>query len=482
MRTAPTSAHNSARAVSVNLKPFGVLLLCCAASLAQAESIYLKPITARPSEYCFDPDSIALRRALAAPPPELDTQLDAHAFADDVQFLRTLMRRVYAGYLDLAQLPHFDVDAFFMRWEKSLRNKPRRAKVSFDEAVVRPLVELQLALPDLHETALGADNLIDDPRLQVREYQAPVDDSLQTCDNDPASASRPVLAKQLSKTGALTSILTLSARGDRKSIAVTCGDRTITLIPRAEVPAPTTRLPAYEWQAMGNAVAITLRQFAIGPPEVATRLKQLAQDYPQHALSTNIVFDLRNNGGGSLEYIFAWIDKAVRGHWSSYPRLERTGALAPCSVWNAIVERQIHDGRVDDAQARDEREALQGQWQSQSAQSGLQLTVGEHEGHATRPYSGRVFVLVSKRSGSSGELAAVLLKHALHATIVGERTAGAMQFGEARRFVLPATGIVWQMPTKRFFFDTEVEGVGIPVDVYLEDINAPIAAIAPLFH
>jgi hypothetical protein len=53
-----------------------------------------------------------------------------------------------------------------------------------------------------------------------------------------------------------------------------------------------------------------------------------------------------------------------------------------------------------------------------------------------------------------------------------------MQYGEARRFVLPHTRLVVQIPTKRFVFDGPVEGVGLPIDMYLEDIDQDAMGVA----
>jgi hypothetical protein len=107
------------------------------------------------------------------------------------------------------------------------------------------------------------------------------------------------------------------------------------------------------------------------------------------------------------------------------------------------------------------------------------LDAGHREGRGERPCAGRVCVLVNRRSGSSGELAAVQLRRALGAAVLGERTAGVLQYGEARRFALPRTGVVCQLPTKRFFFDEDVESVGWPVDGYLDPIDRAAADLVP---
>ena len=54
-----------------------------------------------------------------------------------------------------------------------------------------------------------------------------------------------------------------------------------------------------------------------------------------------------------------------------------------------------------------------------------------------------------------------------------------MQYGEVRRFVLPHTGLVCQVPARCFFFDTAVEGVGVPVDVYLERSEQDVTDLIP---
>ena len=90
--------------------------------------------------------------------------------------------------------------------------------------------------------------------------------------------------------------------------------------------------------------------------------------------------------------------------------------------------------------------------------------------------------LVDRFSGSSGELAALELRCALGAILVGERTAGTMQYGQLQRFVLPRTGLVWQVPTRRFFFEEAVEAVGLAVDAYLEQIDADAADLVPLLE
>ncbi|MBI3971440.1 MAG: hypothetical protein HY332_09135 [Chloroflexi bacterium] len=448
-------------------------------------SPYLGPDVVRGCSYCFDPESALLRRALTQPAPHEHTHLPSAPLLEDIGFFHRLMQQAYAGYPDLLHHRAFDPDAFFAEWAATIRGAG--PELSFREGIVGPLVALRRVLPDGHLTIRGAEAALDrDARLTFHEYQgihAVAFDSA-ACTLDGLAGARPAtfrLAPMLRADGNAVQILTLSAAGKRPSLTIDCGARQVTLQRRPPTPAPIARPPrvaAYEWRLVGDTAVITLWHFA-GPAAVRDQLRRLAADYPLHAARPRVLFDLRGNAGGSLEYLDAWIAQACRGEWHSYPRLEIVGALWPCSLWNVVVEQQIREGSVDSAEARGERDRLRAGWAPPPPAQTAHLDLGLRPSTAIHPYRGQVFVLVDRHSGSSGELAAVQLKRALGATLVGERTAGVMQYGEARRFVLPRTGLVCQLPTKRFFFDEDVEAIGWPVDVYLEDIGQDVVAIVP---
>ncbi|HEX2037036.1 MAG TPA: S41 family peptidase [Chloroflexota bacterium] len=458
-------------------------------------SPYLPPEAARGCRYCFDPHSPSLRRALTGPSPQPDTPLVAADLAADLEFLHRLLKRQYAGYPDLLQQRDFDADRFFTTWVDGVRRAG--PEVSFRQGVVEPLAALRAAHPDNHFTFSGADWLLDqDERLVVHEFQAVLDRPQL----DLASLRFPDLpgvrwgtlrrAPLLRADGTTCHIVTVSGAGGQQTLRLDQhpgehdeGDGLggLHLQRRPATPPPAARapeIPAYEWRVVGDTSVVTLRSF-FNRTAVYEALARFVADFPRHATQPRILFDLRGNGGGTLGYVQQWLQQAVHGSWRSYPRLEIVAGLWPCSRWNQLVMMQIQEGRVDDALAAEERERLRASWPVLPPSQPTVLDAGDRPGRAAHTYGGQVFVLIDRHAGSSGELAALELKAALGATILGERSRGTMQYGEVQRFVLPRTGVLCQVPTKRFYFDGEVESVGVAVNCYLQQIDQDAGEVVP---
>ena len=190
----------------------------------------------------------------------------------------------------------------------------------------------------------------------------------------------------------------------------------------------------------------------------------------------------------------ALLHRLLRQHYAGYPDLLQHPTFDPEAFFAAWIGRVATGGAGTTFRERvveplvalrlvhpDGHLTVEGAGPLLAAEPppGPRFDPGVRRGGATDPYPGRVVALVDRHSGSSGELAALELRRALGAILVGERTAGTMQYGQLQRFVLPRTGLVWQVPTRRFFFEEEVEGVGLPVDAYLERIDTDPAALVP---
>jgi len=147
--------------------------------------LYLAPEAGCGCPYCFDPDSTALRYALLRGGPGADTPIATADLAKDVRWYHQLLRRQYAGYIDLVRHVDFDVDAFFADWEQVLlRAGPA---LPFRDAVISPLITLLSAVPDGHLTFRGAGpRLANDERITAHEYQALVIPDFRTHTADAA--------------------------------------------------------------------------------------------------------------------------------------------------------------------------------------------------------------------------------------------------------------------------------------------------------
>jgi hypothetical protein len=415
--------------------------------------------------------------------------LSAPALADDVRDLHAAMEHLYAGYPELLQNPRFDVDQFFAAWEDGVRKAG--ATITFGEGVLKPFVELRKVQQDNHLAMFSwGVRLTRRPELVISEYQA--EGHVAGLDAERCSFGGLVpmpgtvsVAREMSKERTVE-ISTFSARSTADALDVRCGDTT-TRFERRPPPRDedTGALPPYEWHTVGDATVISVRRLYGSPKDEAT-LAQLVKDYDLHRKKPVIVFDFRGNGGGNDGYVYRWIARAVRGPWpSAYLSLHDVQGASPCGDWNALVEHQIEYERVDDADAKRERDDY---WKKTvpSPQDPVQILVGSKPemGEAKAPYTGRVFVLVDRWAGSSGESAPDALRLALHATLIGERTAGFAEFGNIRPWIMPRTGIGWQLASKRNYYEAPRDGVGQPVAVYLDAnrMDAPVDALVPLLE
>jgi hypothetical protein len=323
--------------------------------------------------------------------------------------------------------------------------------------------------------------------LNVHEYQAPLPGSAFPFDGCEVEGATRVFADTLrvapvlGPSGAATPWVTVSASGAKDSVRLHCPSQTVVLRRRAPlVPASAAQQtePAYRWHAEGDTAVIRISRLG-GSTADLENLEQFVRDYPKHARFPHLVFDFRGNGGGNDGYVYRWIAQAKRGLWFSGADTRIIGGLFPCADWDRVVRMQLLDGTVDAASAKSVRAALRAKWPRHPPDQREVFRKGLEDDRAQAPYAGTIQVLVDRRSGSSGESAPWVLQQALGATVIGERTAGYSAFGDVVTVVLPRTGVQFNVPTKRNWFSTPMEAVGIPNDVYLPDPEVPLEQILP---
>jgi hypothetical protein len=447
----------------------------------EREPMYLPPSQTGGSAYLFDPASPRLRRAVARPFPRPDDLIDARLLANDLEFLRQALRKEYVGYPELLQQPDFDVEDLFDRHIARLRAGP--GEVSFAEGALTLLAALKRRIRDRHFGLLGAQ---EDPGLLYREYQATLSGRpprLEGCTAEGIAPSTLRMAP-LARAGRTASwLLTVSAhpRGDTLTLACGTDRHELRLRPRSVREPRQHELPAYEWRRWKGSAVMRIRRLK-GPPAEQEKLRRMTEDYAQHRRATSLVFDLRGNEGGNDSFVSRWIDQARSGSWNiGHAEVFPAGSHLPWLIWNHLVWNDIAFGRIDDPAAIAEREKQRADWPKPGLPPALRFETGTVESHSRRPYPGRTFVLMDAACGSSGESSAWMLRQALGAILVGERSAGYLEYGNQRKLVLPATQLVWSFSTKRNHYSQPVEAVGLPPDYYLapEDMAAPVEQLLP---
>ncbi len=451
---------------------------------AGSSDIYLSPAETGGKPFLFNPDSQALREIAKRKPPRPDDLLDARDLASDLAFLRAALRKEYAGYPELLQIPDFDVEAFFDQKIASLRRGPR--KVTFREGALDVLFTLRGKLTDRHLTVRGGY----EPRdVLFAEYQATFEAGApdpKTCAVLDAPAATLRVAPVVLDERRRATLLTLSAHRRAPGLELSCAGKSVSLTERRHRPFEEGERgrPAYEWRRIEDAAVIRIRRF-YGGREDEARLRQLAKDYGEHRKAATIVFDLRGNEGGNDGYMSRWVDEAKSGPWDfQIAQVYPIGAHMPWFSWNDNVWSGLTQGTIDDPEAVEERRTLRQGWPKRASTLSPQFLRSATTSSAKAPYHGKVVVLVDGACGSSGESGAWLLKQALGALFVGERSAGYLEYGNQRELVLPRTGLVWAFATKRNYYEGPVEGVGLPPDVYLpaELMSAPAESLLPLLR
>lgn len=423
------------------------------------------------SDYCLDPDSPVLRRALTAPRKRPSDRVAARALAADVDALHLFLREQYVGWSELDRHLDRTADAWFDAWARDLREGP--SEITVAEGFLDRWTSLRGAHRDMHLALDGwARAIAEHPALAVRELQAPLDGPLaEECAVRGEGRVEPGTlreAVEIGVDGTPVPIVTVSVEG-ADEVQLVCPDRTHTLRARPRA-GRLAEGPVYELEIVeveGRTTAIVTVRRLLGSIRDLERLSRIAEDYPAWSHADRVVFDFRGNGGGDDGYVWDWVKAAVRGRFDVGESVERVGASGDCSTWNWRVASHVVAREIDTEAARAELARLRAGWTpretlpSQRAKR-LRLTAS-----AALPFQGDVLVLVDRGSVSSGERGPELLALTTGATLVGERTGGWMEYGGVRPFVLPRTGMVVQVPTRRHHFAEPREGVGLSVPVYL---------------
>jgi hypothetical protein len=248
--------------------------------------------------------------------------------------------------------------------------------------------------------------------------------------------------------------------------------------PRANEPTALDRDgPVLEEHIVDGVLALRIRRFH-GTKDDDQILKDWAADHTRHFRFDRIVLDLRSNGGGNDTYCYDWMADHLPAATMVAPddRIWMVGDKY-LGMWNAAVATTATQG--EDAVPSWLREG-----RPQPAPDAELAVVSGTDNHmpaGESPWTGQMLVLTDRRTGSSGESVAWMLREGLGARVAGRPTAGVIRFGMAAPYLLPRSGLFLILPTKINYYPREVELAGIPVDVDLSPVM-PLEDVAVYFN
>ncbi len=291
----------------------------------------------------------------------------------------------------------------------------------------------------------------------------------------------PWLAQYDNENSGIVEALFTVVYGDIKANTLICGTKEIELIPH-NANDPTKKKSSlkdeknYTFENIDGFSWIKIKSFS---SRFNTELTAFVNDAKQHLKNKNIVIDLRGNGGGSNRYAYEWIKHLVKDEiilGSAYQRY--SSDVLAIRANHLIIDRiKLSTGKPagQDKNKLEKRidkliEQIENAPEQEMKYDG-EIAVS---GKASSKYNGRVIVLIDHNTASSAENFVFALKALPNSIIVGEPSGGFIEAGEVGVILLPRTGLLWGIPTKRFDFNViniRTEAVGIPVDFYAPNIT-----------
>ena len=233
--------------------------------------------------------------------------------------------------------------------------------------------------------------------------------------------------------------------------------------------------PAWEAATLNGLRTIRIRTLD-GSDAADSVLRAGAAQHAEDFTFQDIVVDLRGNGGGDDSYVTTWFAPHVNTSWT-IPCQEQGMTLSASgssiAYWNYAAWLSLNHHSVP--------EAFTAQHLRPHHDSHI-ITTAPGDGGITRespipagtsPWMGRMIVAIDGGTGSSGESAALLLKSAFNAVLVGTPSYGVIDYGNSTPYYLPTSGMEIHLPAQANHWGTTTDFIGIQPDV-------PLPATTPL--
>ena len=240
--------------------------------------------------------------------------------------------------------------------------------------------------------------------------------------------------------------------------------------------------PAWESSTLGRIRVVRIRTLD-GSNGADRILRSASAEHDADFSYGSIVVDLRGNGGGDDSYVSAWLAPHAPADWT-LPCEERTMALASTrfslAYWNYAVWLRLNHHAVPEAFDQDRVKP-----QRQDHVIIRTGTPAPDPLSGSRPWTGRMVVLIDGGTGSSAESAALMLKSAFNAALAGTPSYGAIDYGNSTPYYLPASGMEIHLPSQANNWGRPVDFIGIQPDVVIpagtgiEDVAAQFDRFHP---
>lgn len=238
--------------------------------------------------------------------------------------------------------------------------------------------------------------------------------------------------------------------------------------------------PAWESSTLSHIRAIRIRTLD-GSDGAESLLRAGAANHADDFAARDMIVDLRGNGGGDDSYITTWFTPHVRASWTvPYQEQGMTLSSSGSSIvyWNYATWLRLNHHTLPAAFTAAH---LQPRHDDRVLITTSNLTADEtihattvSTGPADRAaWTGRMIVVVDGGTGSSAESAALLLKNAFGAVVVGNASYGVIDFGNSTPYYLPVSGMEVHVPAQANNWGAPVDFTGIQPDV-------PLPAATPL--
>ncbi len=437
------------------------------------------------AKYILNKDSNCLQKLLSereTDPLRENSVFKTADLVSDVIELKDVLLKTYSGYYELSL--QMDIDKFF---EKHLNRLKEKKEWTLAEAIFPIYIEMQKYVLDRHFaftvniTAslfeingwIKNEYITDFPSESLLPLQKNCRFLTDEKDKRIGKIFENTLEKKkyIDNEGKIKTIIVISAFASSDKITAFCKMNNKEKkfdFTKVKHESPKERgIKVYSYIDNGDIGFIRLSSFQ---DKYNNELKQFVNDAVKHKNHKYLVIDLRNNTGGSTEYIEEWLTKmniqkndSLFIGWNDINNKE-SGALS----YNSIVRKYILYKTDKDLKSYFEKE-MEHRFESLQKESSIKLNdvlvnFPAKVENDSNIYNGKIIFLQNRYTFSAAEDFLFIANNNNNILRFGERSGGMLVYGNVVEFISGKTGIVWRIPNRKFKFYQTIKGIITPIE------------------